>query len=120
MIHFSGVPESNLEILIMYFPGNLSPGVLWYIKSICLECLSSSFSGLVRGMIGLTKNLLGQLFVFWGTQTFICCLSCYLASCREVMILCPKLKIGQHKTLFKHCVICSGCVRGQLWLFVVN
>ena len=63
MIHSSGVPESNLGILIMYFPEVVSPGVLWHVSSIYSKATISSFSSLAKGMIVLT-NLLGWVLVF--------------------------------------------------------
>ena len=56
-----------MGILIMYFPEVVSLRVLWRIWLIYSKGSSLSFSGLAKGMIGLT-NLLGRIFVFEGVQ----------------------------------------------------
>ena len=100
MIHFSRVPESNLGILIIYFSKVVSLGVLWYLWSIYFEASSSCFSGLARGMMGLTSFLgwvldfLGNLFLNF--HHFVCLVN--LAICWEVKLLCPMLKICLRKT----------------------
>ena len=87
MIHSTGIKESNLVILIMYFPEGISPGVSWYVWSLYCEASSSSFSGLARRMIGLIHF----------------CLSCYLTIWGEVTLLCHILKIGWRKIItFEH------------------
>ena len=99
MIHSSGVLESNLGILITYFPEALSSGVLWHIWSIYSKASSLSFSGLARGMIPIC---LGEFSFFW---KFVPQFSPFLffllnlSICREVTLLCPMLKIYWRKTL---------------------
>ena len=100
MIHSSGVLESNLSNLIMFFPEVVSLGVLWHKWSIYSKSSSLLFSSQARGMIGLT-NLLG--WVYWLIWELVPQVSpfflSHLAICGEVTLLCPMLKIGWHKTL---------------------
>ena len=57
IVYSSGVPDLNLGILTTYLPEVLSQGVLWHKASLYLVGSSSSFSGLARGMTGLTNLL---------------------------------------------------------------
>ena len=120
MIHSSGVPESNLEILITYIPEVVPLGVLWCVWSICSKALSSLSSGLRD--IWFNQFPRATLLLF-GDTILHCLMSSYLAICGEVTILYPMLKIGQCKSLFSNNYLdarCCGSVWRQLWLLVVN
>ena len=81
IIYFSGVPESNLGMLITYFPKIISPRVLWHVWSIYSHGSKSYFAERSRDIIGLTNSQ--DCFLFLGGYNPPFWLFCFILQSAE-------------------------------------
>ena len=105
MIYSKGVLESNLAILILYFPEIVSPGVLWLWSFKLILFWSDKRNDWFDQFAWATFCLMGDEILHFNK-----CLA-YFTICGELLLLCLMLKIGRNKA---HLDVCRcGSVRGR-------